>query len=128
MTQIYCCGCKHEVEARLTDGYEIYPHRPDLITIPFWKCDTCKNYVGCHHKTERPTTPLGPIPTPEIRKMRTRIHNKMDPLWQSGKYKRGQVYKLIADGLGVKRFHGAEITSVTQAYRVLAILDDINVS
>jgi hypothetical protein len=60
---IYCCGCKSEVQVRLTDGSEIYPHSPDLHHIPFWKCDACKNYVGCHWKTKDRTRPLGNIPT-----------------------------------------------------------------
>jgi hypothetical protein len=64
---IYCCGCESAVQARLTDGREIYPHRPDLADLPFWKCDGCGNHVGCHHKTNDRTRPLGNIPTPEIR-------------------------------------------------------------
>lgn len=28
--KIYCTGCEEDVEARLTDGQERYPHRPDL--------------------------------------------------------------------------------------------------
>lgn len=27
--QIFCCGCGADVEARLTSGAEIYPHRDD---------------------------------------------------------------------------------------------------
>lgn len=61
--KIYCTGCGKDVQARLTDGAERYPHRPDLYELPFWKCDTCGNYVGCHHKTRAPTKPLGCIAT-----------------------------------------------------------------
>jgi hypothetical protein len=53
--KLYCTGCEHEVEARLTNGEERYPHRPDLYELPFWKCDACSGYVGCHHKTDNPT-------------------------------------------------------------------------
>lgn len=49
-SQIHCCGCGETVTARLTDGREIYPHRQDLSGLPFWKCDTCGNYVGCHRE------------------------------------------------------------------------------
>lgn len=64
---LYCCGCKTKVSARLTDGAEVYPHRPDLHDLPFWRCDACGNFVGCHHRTKKRTGPLGCIPTPEVR-------------------------------------------------------------
>ena len=82
--KIYCCGCETIIEARLTDGSEIYAHRPDLSDLPFWCCDTCKNYVGCHHKTENRTQPLGCIPTKEIRDARKHIHALLDSMWESG--------------------------------------------
>jgi hypothetical protein len=44
-TVIHCSGCKGPVNARLTDGAEIYPHRQDLHRLPFWRCDSCGNYV-----------------------------------------------------------------------------------
>lgn len=60
---IFCCCCENDVHARLTDGREIYPHRHDLYSLPFWRCDGCGNHVGCHHKTKDRTRPLGVIPT-----------------------------------------------------------------
>lgn len=82
MRAIYCCGCKADVGARLTDGREIYPHRADLAALPFWKCDACGNAVGCHHKTKERTRPLGCIPTPELKTARSHIHRVLDPLWE----------------------------------------------
>ncbi len=70
---IFCCGCKADVRARLTSGKEIYPHRSDLSSLPFWRCDGCGNFVGCHHKTKDRTRPLGCIPTPEIKEERQRV-------------------------------------------------------
>lgn len=78
--KIHCCECGNDVDARLTDGREIYPHRLDLFSLPFWKCDKCKNFVGCHHKTKYRTKPLGCIPTPEIKNARKQIHSLLDPL------------------------------------------------
>lgn len=57
--KIYCCDCKKEINAELTSGGVIYPHRDDLKKLPFWECSICKNYVGCHYKTETPIKPLG---------------------------------------------------------------------
>lgn len=122
---IYCCGCGAEIEARLTDGREIYPHRPDLSALPFWRCDACKNFVGCHHKTAQPTTPLGCIPTPEIKRARQHIHRILDPLWKGKKGLRSKVYAELASRMGVKEYHTAEIRTVDEArivYRHVAAI------
>lgn len=120
--KIYCCGCCHDVQARLTDGAEIYPHRQDLKDLPFWKCDKCKNYVGCHHKTRQRTKPLGNIPTPDLRDARQKIHKILDPLWKDGKIERGRLYHEIAGELGIQVFHTSEIKTLEEgrkAYRAI---------
>jgi hypothetical protein len=119
--ELYCSGCDREVKARLTNGAEIYPHREDLQKLPFWACDTCKNYVGCHHKTDQPTKPLGVIPTPELRAKRSQIHALIDPLWRYGNMSRQSVYKKMAQELCIEEFHTAEIKSVEEADRALAV-------
>lgn len=122
--KIFCCGCQQKVEARLTDGAEIYPHRDDLAALPFWKCDACGNFVGCHHKTKDRVRPLGIIPTPEIRAARKRVHRELDPLWEfgGGKARRRELYAQISQELGYE-FHTAGIRSVEEAERVLAIVE-----
>lgn len=121
MTQtIYCCGCGADVEARLTDGREIYPHRKDLSDLPFWRCDSCGNFVGCHHKTKNRTKPLGCIPTPELKEARKKLHALIDPLWQSGNLRRTQVYAVLSAKIG-REYHTAEIRSLDEArtaYRI----------
>lgn len=114
---IYCCGCGADVEARLTAGREIYPHRKDLAELPFWKCDTCKNFVGCHHKTTNKTEPLGCIPTPELRAARRHIHAMIDPIWQSGKMGRKELYKKISEVIGWN-YHTAKIRTIEEARKV----------
>lgn len=122
---IYCCGCGDKVTARLTSGAEIYPHRPDLSSLPFWKCDACRNFVGCHHKTKNPTNPLGCIPTPEIKAARQHIHRILDPLWKSGGWDRRALYAEIAERLGRKVYHTANIRSVEEAREVYRIVRDL---
>lgn len=122
--KIYCCGCSAAVDARLTDGAEIYPHRKDLHLLPFWKCDACGNFVGCHHKTNDRTRPLGCIPTREIKNARMAIHRVADPIWQSGAISRAKLYKMISREIG-KQYHTAEIRSVDEADRVLAVVRQI---
>ena len=125
--EIYCCGCQAKVKARLTDGEEIYPHREDLYPLPFWKCDDCGNYVGCHHKTNDRTRPLGNIPTPEIREARKHIHAILDPLWQSGKMGRKKIYALLTEKMGWK-YHTAKIKSVEEARKVYAAVKEIGLA
>lgn len=123
--KIYCTGCQKDVQARLTDGKEIYGHRPDLHDLPFWKCDTCKNFVGCHHKSTERTKPLGCIPTKEIKKARQEIHKILDPLWKKKLIKRGKLYRKIGVALGIQDYHTAEIRSVEEARQVYRVILDI---
>lgn len=126
---IHCCGCNEKVEARLTNGAEIYPHRPDLHGLPFWRCDRCKNYVGCHHKTKNRTRPLGNIPTKELREARKHIHAILDPMWKSrgkgNKRKtRTKIYERLSEQLGWK-YHTACIRSVDEARKVYRLVVDL---
>lgn len=122
--KIYCCGCEHEVDARLTNGAEVYSHRSDLKEIPFWKCDGCGNFVGCHHKTKTPTKPLAVIPTPELKNARQEIHKILDPIWQNGHMPRGKIYHELNAALGIANYHTAEIRTLDEARKVYrAILE-----
>ena len=116
--RVYCCGCKADIDARLTDGKECYPHRSDLCSLPFWKCDTCRNFVGCHHKTKERTRPLGCIPTRAIKDARKKIHAIIDPLWQSKTMARGKIYSELAKVLG-REYHTAELRSVAECNLIL---------
>jgi hypothetical protein len=118
---IHCCKCNQKVEARLTCGTEIYPHRYDLRELPFWKCDTCKNFVGCHHKTNNRTQPLGCIPCKEIKNARQHIHKILDPLWQSKRHKRKDIYALLSEKLGWK-YHTAKIRTIEEARAIYSLI------
>lgn len=122
---IYCCGCAATVEARLTTGAEIYSHRPDLKSLPFWKCDTCGSYCGCHHKTNNPTYPIGTLSTKELRNARMHIHKILDPIWQSGVLSRKEVYSKISKALG-KNYHTAEIRSVEEARKIYVVVSEMS--
>ena len=115
---LYCCGCCEKVNARLTNGLEIYPHREDLKDLLFYKCDKCKNYVGTHKGTENP---LGCIPTKEIMKARHYIHKLIDPLWKSKKIKRKELYRKIAECLNIKQYHTAWTRSIEECREVYLI-------
>lgn len=125
--QIFCCCCKQDVPARLTDGIEIYPHRTDLFRHPFWICDACGNFVGCHWRSTAPTKPLGVIATPAIKHVRKRIHRILDPLWDSGappirKKKRRKVYAALSALIGYE-YHTANIRSVEEGQRIYNLVE-----
>lgn len=124
MSAIYCCGCGRDVKARLTDGAEVYPHRPDLRALPFWKCDDCGNFVGCHHKTRERIKPLGVIATQAIKDARVKIHALIDPVWKSGRMQRGALYGKISSQIG-KPYHSAEIRSIEEAREVYRVAKEI---
>ncbi len=127
--KIYCTGCGREVPARLAYGDEIYPNRPKFAALPFWVCDACGAFVGCHHKTATPTRPLGVLATPEIRMWRMRIHAALDPMWKEGKILRPALYRRVAAALGYRDFHVSEVSSEDEAAHVLravsAIRDEV---
>jgi len=125
--KFYCVKCEKEIIARLTDGEEIYSHRPDLYDLPFWVCDGCKNYIGCHHKTKNRTQPLGRnIPTKELRNARQQIHKILDPIWKSKKMKRKKLYNLIAEKMGRKKYHTGDMYSMNEARKVYQVVAEIN--
>tara|TARA_R110000851_G_scaffold322318_4_gene488277 strand:- start:707 stop:1120 length:414 start_codon:yes stop_codon:yes gene_type:complete len=117
---IYCCGCGQDVAAFLTSGENVYSNREDLAKKPFWRCDQCRNFVGCHDKTKTPTKPLGCIPTPKIKNARRHIHKLIDPLWQNWPEPfraRAWIYRWLSGKLGYQ-YHTAEIRSVEEARKI----------
>lgn len=122
--QIYCCECKFDVEAILISGREVYPHRQDLYELPFWSCPYCNNTVGCHHKTNNRTKPLGVIANQEMKNARQHIHNILDPLWKSGGWTRNKLYKHISKIIGYE-YHTAEIKTIEEARNLYKIIKEL---
>lgn len=123
-TELYCTGCEKDVEARLTSGSEMYPHRADLATVPFWVCDTCGAFVGTHHKTKNKYRSLGYLATPEIKRWRMRIHQILDPLWKNGLIERGNLYQRLSVALG-HDYHTGNIYNVEEAEFIYSIAMEI---
>ena len=101
-SRLHCGG-----DCRLTDGVEIYPHRPDLADKQIWKCDSCNATVGCHPGG---TKPLGHAADKATRNARMMLHERMlDPIWQNEpdkpfrKAARRRVYKFPAFVLDIDR-------------------------
>lgn len=62
-----------------------------------WLCRPCGAYVGCHQNTRQP---LGSLANAELREARKQVHNLIDPLWKSGKYKRKTIYIRLKEAFG----------------------------
>ena len=77
--------------------------------------------MGCHWKTKERTKPLGVIATREIMEARKKIHALLDPLWRSGKMRRGKLYARISSELGYT-YHSGEIKDIEEARRVYRII------
>lgn len=122
---IFCMGCGKDVEARLSDGSERYPHRPDLADIPFWTHDECGTWVGTHHKTKNRLMPLGILATPEMFKARVAIHDLIDPIWKSGDISRGRIYAYMKKQLGYN-YHTGEIRTMEEARKIWQIAAELN--
>ena len=90
----YCKGL-----ATVTTGRVIYPHRPDLFMKPFWRCNGCGAYVGCHPGTY---APLGTLASREVRRARLQAHAAFDARWKSGgDMPRKEAYAWLAAELGL---------------------------
>lgn len=105
-----CPYCKQP--AQLVTGSSIYPHRPDLWNLRFWKCEPCDAYVGCHKKgayfyvggakiVSDGTIPLGRLANAELRMAKSEAHAAFDPLWRDGGMTRSAAYKWLAHKMGL---------------------------
>ena len=108
--------CPHcSQPAALVTGRVLYPHRPDLARLNFWRCDPCDAHVGCHKAGARyersdgalaisnGTNPLGMLANASLRIARHRAHGRFDRLWQSGWMSRHEAYDWLATTMNVDR-------------------------
>ncbi len=120
--KLFCTECGADVEARLTDGSEMYPHRPELHHLKMWVHDTCGASVGVHKGSVRP---YGFLAGPEIKTWRRKIHEILDPLWKGKKIRRGAAYALIGAHIGRTEYHTGEIYSVEEGKRIYEIVKEL---
>lgn len=85
-------------QSQLVHGQAIYPHRPDLWAKPFWQCEPCEAYVGCHPGTKNA---LGRLANDELRKAKQAAHAAFDPLWRGGQQHRKSAYLWLAERMGM---------------------------
>lgn len=106
------CKCDYCGEgATLVTGLVIYPHRPDLYHLRFWKCDCRNAYVGCHAKGAKigngvvsdGTAPLGRLADSELRAWKSKAHAAFDPLWKGGELSRSKAYEFLSQKMGIDK-------------------------
>jgi len=99
------CGAKSKLQsnALVYNGRE-YGNGKIFLCERF---PACRGYVGTHNDGR----PLGTIVDKDTKDLRIQVHAIIDPLWKSGQYKRGEVYRRIADALGKDTYHTGETTA-----------------
>lgn len=115
--------------SRLTTGAEVYPGLQHLAARGFYLCALCQAWVGCHEGT---TIPLGTLADSPLRKLRSQLHEKFDPLWGamvesqgiSRSRARSRAYSWLAGWLQVnlERCH-IGMFDETQCNKAMAIIE-----
>lgn len=103
---ISCPYCS--TPAELVTGDVLYPHRPDLASLKFWRCSPCGAHVGCHKRgavadgiRSDGTLPLGRLANAELRRAKSQAHALFDEIWKSRRMGRRQAYAWLAKKLGI---------------------------
>lgn len=120
-----CAHCGNDCV--LTGGSEVYPHRKDLYSLYFWICRPCDAFVGCHKNGDGKKA-LGIAANAELRKLRSRIHAIIDPVWRDGLSTRSKVYAdmtVMVNYLKILegQFHTSWLTKA-QAEQVIKALNE----
>ena len=90
-------------------------------------CESCGASVGCHKNTRRP---LGTLANKELRGLRHKCHDKIDPYWMAHNISRDNLYKLLSEWYG-SEFHIGQLREdgckrVLEELDVLKLLKDKN--
>lgn len=116
---IICLYCGNAAE--LVTGAVIYPLRPDLAPLNFWRCAPCGAFVGCHKEgsyrfedgkkiDHKGTEPMGRLADAELRRAKITAHAAFDPVWKARGMSRRAAYFWLANRLclPVERAHIGE--------------------
>lgn len=109
--------CNHcGKEAEWVENKEVYNGKNYGKSYMIWLCRPCDAYIGCHNNTK---TPKGDVLAKEdLRKARRLAHSIIDPLWQSGKYKRKTVYIRLEEAFG-EPVHVGETKTPEECFEII---------
>lgn len=82
-----------DIEAEWVENKTFYGRNFGKSFMAWW-CRKCGARVGCHQNTKQP---LGTMANASLRKMRQHVHGIIDPLWQSGKITRKEIYRKLSE-------------------------------
>ena len=114
-----CPFCRSRVS--LIDSAKIFGCNYGFIYL----CDSypnCDARVGCHPGSIKP---LGTLADKQLRRWRSLVHRKFDPLWQSGVFSSHQAaYKWLSKAmrLPLERTHVA-MFNIRQCQRAIALVE-----
>lgn len=116
---IFCNECDENVDAKLSTGNEIYPHRDDLKDTVYWVCPKCGAYVGTHKNSEE-HKPLGTLAGPELRTWRNWVHKNIDKYWMLGTVSRTNMYKQLSKNMNMQ-FHTATLKTKEECQQAVEV-------
>lgn len=108
---VICPYCNQP--AKWVNNEEIYGRRFGKSWKAWW-CEPCDAYVGCHENSKRPK---GSLANKATREARIKAHAAFDPLWKTGRFRRGELYSEITVALG-RQIHIGE-SSVEQCQEII---------
>jgi hypothetical protein len=108
-----------EKPAELVNGALIYPHRPDLATLKFWRCAGCNAYTGTHANSPN-HAPKGGLAREPLRKARIAAHAAFDGRWRRLGIRRGSAYEWLKGQLGVEYTPHIGFMNEDECARVIA--------
>lgn len=95
MKEVICQYCGGNTE--WVENKEVYG-RNYGNSYMIYLCRPCDAFVGCHNNTREPKGYV--LANRELRAWRKKAHAYIDPFWQSGRLKRGQVYARLKRAIG----------------------------
>lgn len=118
--KVFCCICNKEVDAVETPGHCIYPGCEEFRGRIYLTCPRCSGYVGTH----RDGSPLGCIPTPDMRAKRAAIHKRIDAIISQKRLSAHLVYRYLSEKLGYE-YHTGNVKTDEEAARVSELLSEL---
>ena len=108
-----CQHCKNP--AKWVENKEVYGRNYGK-SVMIWLCKPCDAFVGCHENTKRPKGKF--LAKKDLRTARKKAHAVIDPLWQSGKYKRKTIYIRLKEAFG-KEVHVGDTETVKECEEIV---------
>lgn len=88
-----CAYCGEPLQVRF--GADIYVDRPELVSVAYWRCDSC----DAHCRMSSNST----VANRTLRSLRIAAHKAFDPIWEDEYMTRTDAYYWLAYQLGIPK-------------------------